>query len=241
MLPIILLPALSVIAIYAVAAVLPAILLMRYIYRQDHVEKEPIGLLLQLLVMGVLSALCAVPLEGIGSRLLQSFSIKNDTLYTTLFAFLVVAAVEEATKFFFLKWRTWHNPNFNYQFDAIVYSVFVSLGFAAYENILYVLQYGLSVALPRALLAVPGHMSFAIFMGVFYGRAKRFSLDGRPAACRASLIWGYLVAVFHHGFYDACAMNGSAFATALFLIFVVLMYLRVRHLVRRESIADQPI
>ena len=84
-----------------------------------------------------------------------------------LLAFLVVAAVEEGSKFFFLYRRTWHDPNFNFRYDAIVYAVFVSLGFAAFENVKYVFNYGLSVALPRAILAIPGHMGFAVFMGFF--------------------------------------------------------------------------
>lgn len=81
----------------------------------------------------------------------------------------------------FLHARTWRNPNFNYRFDGIVYAVFVSLGFAAFENIQYVLHYGLSVALPRAIFAVPGHMSFAVFMGLFYGRAKLYEAWGDGA------------------------------------------------------------
>ncbi len=92
--------------------------------------------------------------------------------YTILLAFLVVAVVEEGTKFVFLKLRTWRDPNFNFRFDGIVYAVFVSLGFAAFENINYVLGYGLTVALPRAVLAIPAHMGFAVFMGLFYGRGK---------------------------------------------------------------------
>ena len=64
--------------------------------------------------------------------------------YTLVLAFAVVAVVEEGAKFAMLKRRTWNDMNFNYRFDGIVYAVFVSLGFAAFENIGYVLGYGLS-------------------------------------------------------------------------------------------------
>ena len=158
-------------------------------------------------------------------------------------------------KYLLLKRCTWRDPNFNYRFDGIVYAVFVSLGFAAYENILYVLHYGLSVALPRALLAVPGHMGFAVFMGVFYGRAKlRFDLGDKPG-CKAKLcedcgqpvrkrlnLWrGYLTAVILHGFYDSCAMLGNTAAMLTFLVFVIIMYIRVYRLLRRESATDSPV
>ena len=36
-------PALAVVLIYVLAAILPALFLMRYIYRQDRVEREPMG------------------------------------------------------------------------------------------------------------------------------------------------------------------------------------------------------
>ena len=153
----------------------------------------------------------------------------------------VVALVEEGMKYLLLKRCTWRDPNFNYRFDGIVYAVFVSLGFAAYENILYVLRYGLSVALPRALFAVPGHMSFAVFMGVFYGRAKLCEDCGQPVRKRLNLWRGYLTAVILHGFYDSCAMLGNTAAMLTFLVFVIIMYIRVYRLLRRESATDSPV
>lgn len=241
MAPIFMMPALYILAVYVLAAVLPAVLLMRYIYRQDRVEKEPPGLLAGLILMGILAALASIVLETVGEALLSALVAPYSPWYTILLAFLVVAAVEEGTKFFFLKRRTWRDPNFNYRFDGVVYAVFVSLGFAAFENVKYVVSCGLSVALPRALLAVPGHMGFAVFMGVFYGRARLCRNRGLAAGCRANLTLGYLAAVFLHGFYDACAMIGTGKAMLVFLIFVAVMYIVVFRLIRREAAADAPI
>jgi RsiW-degrading membrane proteinase PrsW (M82 family) len=239
--PIFAMPALYILAIYVLAAVLPAVFLMRYIYRQDTVEPEPPGLLASLIFMGVLAALASIVLETVGEVLLDSLVDADSPWYTVLLAFLVVAAVEEGTKFFFLKRRTWRDPNFNYRFDGVVYAVFVSLGFAAFENVKYVFTYGLSVAVPRALLAIPGHMGFAVFMGVFYGRAKLREDWGDELGCRVNLLLGYLVAVLLHGFYDACAMAGTGRATVAFIIFVAVMYIVVFRLIRRESATDTPV
>ena len=108
--------------------------------------------------MGILAALVSIALEFVGQTVLRSLVDANSPAYTILMAFLIVAVVEEGTKFLFLKRRTWRDPNFNFRFDGVVYAVFVSLGFAAFENIEYIFHYGLSVAVPRALLAIPGHM-----------------------------------------------------------------------------------
>lgn len=235
------LPFLPILAIYVGAAVLPAAVLLRYIYKTDTVEKEPPGLLIRLLAMGVLAALAAGVLEMLGETVLNSLIDPGSPVYTIVLAFFVVALAEEGMKFVLLKRTTWYHPAFNYRFDGIVYAVFVSLGFATYENIQYVLNYGLSVALPRALLAVPGHMSFAVFMGLFYGRAKLCEAYDYRTGVRRNLFTGYLVAVFLHGFYDTCAMIGSAKSTAVFLGFVVLMYTWVYRLLKRESKTDVPV
>ncbi|MDY3984082.1 PrsW family intramembrane metalloprotease [Dysosmobacter sp.] len=234
-------PGLPLLALYVAAALLPAIVLLRYIYRNDTVEKEPMGLLLQLLGLGVAAALCAGVIEGLAQTVLNRLVDPASPAYVVLLAFLVVALAEEGAKLFFLRRRTWREPAFNYRFDGIVYAVFVSLGFAAFENVQYILRYGLSVALPRGLLAVPGHMSFAVVMGVFYSQAKFRENRGDKRGCHQALWSGYLAAVSLHGFYDACALIGSGLSTALFLIFVAWMFRMAYRLVKRESAADSPV
>ena len=228
-------------AVYVLAAVLPAVFLMRYVYRQDKIEKEPANLLISLIGKGILAALAAIVLELLGQSLLNALVDSENPIYVYLMAFLVVAAVEEGTKFFFLYRRTWRDPNFNYRFDAILYAVFVSLGFAAFENVKYVFSYGLSVALPRAILSVPGHMGFAVFMGVFYGRAKRCRSRGNSFGGKVNLALGYLFPVLLHGIFDTCCMLGTETAVLTFLGFVAAMYLIVYCLLRRESRTDGPV
>ena len=234
-------PGFYILAVYILAAVLPAWFLLRYIYRHDTVEKEPAGLLASLLLMGVAAALCSGVLEGLGEAVLYRLADPGSPLYTVFLAFFVVALVEEGTKFLFLRARTWRNPNFNYRFDGVVYAVFVSLGFAAFENVLYVFQYGLSVALPRAILSIPGHMGFAVFMGAFYSRARLRFFRRQPMRSRINLAAGYLIAVFLHGVYDTCCLIGSNTSTLAFLAFVAVMYLVVYATIRRESRKDRPI
>lgn len=235
------LPTIVIILLYILAAVVPALFLMRYIYRKDTVEKEPGGLLVSLVFLGVAAALVAILLESFGEGFLSSFLAEDSPAYTIVSAFLVVAAAEEGAKFFFLKRRTWKDPNFNYRFDGIVYAVFLSLGFAAFENISYVMGYGLTAAILRAVLAIPGHMGFGVFMGLFYGRAKLCADRGDLAGKRRNLWAAYLSAVALHGFYDACALIGSVLSTLLFLAFVIVMYIVVIRMVKRQATNDAPV
>ncbi|PKM41210.1 MAG: PrsW family intramembrane metalloprotease [Firmicutes bacterium HGW-Firmicutes-9] len=235
------LPSIVVVVIYLLAALLPALFLMRYIYRKDTIEKEPKGMLVGLVFLGVAAAVVAVILETLGINLLSLYLEEGSPAHTIVMAFLVVAVVEEGAKFVFLLWRTWRDPNFNFRFDGIVYAVFVSLGFAAFENISYVMGYGLVTAVARALLAIPAHMGFAVFMGYFYARAKRCHDEGNVAGKRRNLWAGFLVAVLLHGFYDACALMGTLLSLLLFLAFVIAMYIIVIRLVKKESKTDTPV
>ena len=237
----ILLPNVVVVIVYLLAALLPALFLMRYIYRKDTIEKEPKGMLVGLVFLGVAAAVVAVIFETLGTSLLSRFLEPDDPAYTIILAFLVVAVVEEGAKYLFLLWRTWRDPNFNYRFDGIVYAVFVSLGFAAFENISYVIGYGLATAVARALLSIPAHMGFAVFMGYFYARAKRCHDEGNVRGRRLNLWASFLIAVFLHGFYDACALLGTLLSTLLFVAFVIAMYIIVIRMVKRESRNDQPV
>ena len=230
-----------ILTFYVLAAVLPAVLLLHYIYQHDTIEKEPAGLLASLLFLGVVAAIISGFLEDVGERLLTILVEPGSPAYIIILAFLVVALVEEGVKFIFLKWRTWHVPDFNYRFDGIVYAAFISLGFAAYENIQYIIHFGLSAALPRAFLSVPGHLVFAVIMGLFYSRAKQASVRGADMTMVLNLWWAYFTPVLLHGFYDSCAMIGSPTSVVLFVVFISSMYLLVYRLIKRESLCDAPI
>ncbi len=241
-----LLAANTILLIYVGAAVIPAILLMVYVYKQDKVEKEPIGLIFKLVGFGVLAALCSIVLEMIGESILNHYTnagviMDKSNSYYFILAFAIVAVVEEGTKALFTYWGSWKHPAFDYHFDGIVYAVSTSLGFAAFENVKYVFSYGLSVALPRAFLAIPGHMTFAVLFGIFYGRAKYYENLGGDLGKRGkrrSLCIGYLLAVLMHGTYDSCAMIGSELATLIYVGVVIVMYIICFVIVRKQAKND---
>ena len=228
-------------AVYVVAALVPAVVLLFYVYRHDKIEKEPPKLLALMLLGGVLATLFSLVLETVGQSILNQFFFFATPLYYILLAFIVVACVEEGGKLLFLKLFSWKKPDFNYVFDAVVYAVFVSLGFAAFENVKYVFSYGLVTAALRAVTAVPGHLSFSVFMGIFYGRAKLCEVYGDRSGKAKNLALSYFVPVFFHGFYDSCAMIGGTVATLVFLAFVVVMYIIVFRLLRAASRYDRPL
>ena len=139
------------------AAVLPAAFLLYQVYKMDTIEKEPWSILRKLLLWGALSGIPAALVESLLTGLVGNLLEEGTLLYNFIFGFIVAALVEESFKFFFLYKFTFKSPHFNYRFDGVVYAVFVSMGFAILENVLYVFQGGLGVAVSRALLALPLH------------------------------------------------------------------------------------
>ena len=63
------------------AAVLPAILLLRYVYRADRLEKEPPGLLLSLVLFGILATFAAIVTEELGETVLAMFLPEYSVAY----------------------------------------------------------------------------------------------------------------------------------------------------------------
>ena len=214
-------------------ALLPAIVLMMYIRRLDKIEQEPKALIGKLLLFGALTTISAIILERLGTIALDTF-VPEDTLpYLVIDNFLIVALVEEMGKFVVLKLCTWRNPNFNYTYDAVVYAVATSLGFAALENILYVfLLGGVPTAIMRALTAVPGHCMFGIFMGYFYGLAKKAEFWGYSSKKYRNLFLACAAPILVHGFYDFTLTVGTWDALLLFLVFyltcLVVAFIRIR-------------
>jgi RsiW-degrading membrane proteinase PrsW (M82 family) len=81
---------------------------------------------------------------------------------------------EEMLKFLVLYFYIRPKTAFNEPMDAIVYGVIVSLGFATFENISYVYSGNFevdsfSLAIMRAVSAIPMHATCGIIMGYFFG------------------------------------------------------------------------
>lgn len=220
------------------AAVVPAVFLLIRVYRADRLEPEPSGLLLSLILRGVFATVIAMVLEELGSALLGSVYAENSLPYNVIMYFVIVAFSEEGAKYILLRRRTWRSDAFNCQFDGVVYAVFVSLGFALWENIHYVLAYGLSTAIARAVTAVPGHACFGVFMGAWYGMAKRCEMAGDPEGAARLRRSALLIPALLHGFYDFAATDQSSVFGWLFLAFVIVMFVTAVRVVKRMSAND---
>jgi len=197
-------------------ALAPVAILLAYIWLRDKYEKEPWQLLLKALALGAFSV---IPILFVERFLMGFIDLFNGYLRAFWNAFVVAAFTEELFKFLFLYLLIWKSREFNEKFDGIVYAVFISLGFAAVENVMYVSSYGHTVGITRALTAVPAHFLFGVSMGYFFGMA-RFFANRRPAMIRMAL----MIPILLHGLYDFILMSKQQLLLLLFIPFIIWMW-----------------
>ncbi len=237
-------------------ALLPAFVLCCYTYLKDRVEKEPLGLLGKLFLLGALSCFPAASLEGILEGVVENifYPVLNTNLYNFIYYVFAIALVEEGLKWLILVLETSENENFNCTYDGLIYAIFVSLGFAALENILYVTNNGVTVGILRAVLSVPGHMFFAVFMGIYYSEwqlnKKIYKIEKilkkqgyikylKSAKYKIIRFLSLFVPVIIHGFYNhCCTTTDSPGGWIIFLGLMVFLYIKGFGKIRKMSASD---
>jgi len=199
------------------ASLAPVFIILFYIYFRDKYEREPLGLLVKALVLGML---VVIPIM-FAERLLMTLMPPMGKVGTAAYhAFVVAGTTEELFKFLVLYLLVWRSPSFNEKFDGIVYAVFVSLGFAAVENVMYVMDGGMQTALLRALTAVPAHALFGITMGYYLGIAHMYE------ELRQAYLWrAILFPILLHGIYDFILMVEVDWLLTLFVPYVIGLYI----------------
>ncbi len=213
----------SSLVINIIVAIIPSIILCYYVYENDIVEKEPIKMLFMLFFLGVL---ITVPASFMEKAVISSTNInENGLLNCFILSFLIVGLIEEGYKFLIVYLGTWKNKNFNHKYDAIVYAVFVSLGFATLENILYIIRSGTEIALLRGVLSVPAHAFYAVASGYYLGLAKKCTLCDLKSKSIMYKILALLVPVLLHGTFDFLLLTNNETLFGIFYCFVACLYI----------------
>ena len=213
-------------------AIAPGLAIAMFIYERDKLDKEPFHLLIKSFFLGVLSVFIAMLLES-GAEVL-GLAVSESVWINASFA-LLVGVCEEGAKYAFLMGFAYPKKEFNEPFDGITYAVMIAMGFATFENIVYVVDGGIEIGLLRMFSAVPAHGIFGILMGYFVGMAK-FKHQHMLSPLRMA---GLGTAIFFHAAYDFCLfMSNIPFlilGSFLALAVGVMLSVRAIHLHNRNS------
>ena len=231
----------SILYFILIPALLPVVLILRYVYLLDKNEREPLGFVLKIVVLGAVFSIPCAAVERFMMSLIASVYDPATIDYAWMENTVGVALVEEFSKWLVLMLFVWKNKNFDYRYDGVVYAVSASLGFAALENILYVISYGTGVSIGRAIFAIPGHATFGVFMGYWLSRAKTFWLDGTIIRMRICKLFSLAIPMLIHGAYDFLLSEQVAElgGQTLFYIYVILLDFFAWRVIKHEFRTDR--
>jgi RsiW-degrading membrane proteinase PrsW (M82 family) len=158
--------------IILLAAVAPALIVLRIFIRWD-LFPEPTRVIVATFFWGMASI---VPVVLVGFFFFEQLqSIQDPFWQPVAVAFLGAAIPEELAKFAVLYFFCMRHSHFDEPMDGLVYGMTASLGFAALENIFYLMDAGdgwVELALLRGFLSVPSHGLDGAIMGFFAGLAR---------------------------------------------------------------------
>ncbi len=215
-------------------ALAPCLFLLWYFYHRDKYEPEPKKKILKIFFTGVLMTIPAVILEyGFG---LVLDKLTSGFINIFILSFIIIAAIEEYLKYVVVMHGIYKSFDFNEVMDGIVYTVSASLGFATFENILYVFAHGIGIGIARAFSAVPGHAFFGALMGYYIGLAKL-----NPEKEKHYLTKALIFAIVAHGLYDFLLFTKTALAALVIVLIIFLGLLARRNLKKAEIQSQQNI
>lgn len=192
---------------------LPSLIIVAYIVQSDKF-KEPVMAVIKTLILGYLITIPA----GYFNKII---------IYNNNFSAAFAGLTEETLKYFVLYFYISRKNYFNEPMDAIVYGVLISMGFASYENYLYVIKAmedstdSYAVSLLRAFSAVPMHAMCGVIMGYFYGYARFLNK-------RNNLAKALFFPMTIHAIYNLLTEQGNIFIVFFYLI-IVLKYANYLH------------
>ena len=212
-----------------ILAILPPLIAAFWFYKKDK-NPEPFLHSITAIFSGCLVCLpVLLVVIFIIEPILGDLFYQNILISSFISAFFFAAIPEEFFKYIFL-YIYIKSKHCDEPYDMIFYGAMISIGFALIENIFYVYEGGLSVALLRAFSAVPLHAICGAFMG--YGLFKSINLNIKNNYFSFFVIKSsLLLPVIFHGLYNLplFAMNNDqisrqGISLALILWFIIIFY-----------------
>jgi RsiW-degrading membrane proteinase PrsW (M82 family) len=193
--------------------------------RYDKLEPEPIKVLLR---VGLLGGLISVIPAIIGNSLVEHFLgldgfvhdfSRRISLPLALGAAVFIGINEETWKFLATLRLVKKLPEFDQPIDSMIYAMTVALGFAAIENVEYIVHYGAGVLVARSLLSMPIHLACAAIWGYGLARARFIS---RPRKYLKTVLPYLLTAAGVHAAFDFFIFLRT---WTVFLVFPLLLFI----------------
>jgi RsiW-degrading membrane proteinase PrsW (M82 family) len=215
-----------------------ALLWLIYFDYKDSIHKEPWGLLFAAFGLGAVASLLGLGTYVAIERLGLPAHPGNTPSDIMLYCLLVVGPIEEGCKFavaraIVFRWRA-----FDERIDGLVYAAALSIGFATFENFLYLVHLPYldeAEQLARAATSPLTHSLFAAIWG--FGVSRALFDETTPLARWLWQAGSLTLAALLHGFYDGLLLGWNATIPASLTILLVWIVVSrtARRVVRQGS------
>ena len=219
---------------YLLAAILPAVVLVLYAYKQDQFP-EPPRIVFKTFLFGCATVLAINLIIPVLDNYNEEF-FSGETYYF-FDSFIRAAFVEEFFKACVIIFYCTRKTAFDEPMDGVIYGVAASLGFAAYENISYVLYFekvpSFDIALVRAFTAIPMHALCGVVMGFLISQSIFENKHNY-----LNLFLALFIPVGIHGLYNysfSSSVISYQIAYFLLLVFSIRAYLIFKNLKLRQK------
>ena len=189
---------------FTILGILPSLIWLWFYLKKDE-HKEPKKLLFEVFLLGAASAIVALAIERGLFEFINNVYFKSAAI-KFLFLFLITAFIEECLKYYAVRLRMKKNGELDEPIDFMIYMIVAALGFAAFENIIFVFAYLgdgkifsdiLTLLFLRFVTATFLHVLASGTLGYFL--AISWSRTQKKAA---PVIYGFLIATFLHAVYN---------------------------------------
>ena len=216
------------IIVYIIFGLAPSLIWLSYYLKKDA-HPEPKKTIIKIFLWGAVVTL-PVFFVQIGLTYLLGRVEMNSGLKNIVYWFLVIALSEEFFKYLVVRIKIVNSPDLDEPLDVMLYMVITALGFAALENILYLVPCGdvgcLPMSLDRTLIISSIRFIGATFLHTLCSAVIGYSLA--ISFCNVkrkylTLIAGIAMATLLHGIYDFSIMTLDGYIKLIIPAIAIIM------------------
>lgn len=220
--------------------ILPALLWLWFWLKEDS-HPEPRRVLILTFLAGMIMAIVSLFLEQIAQQMVSDFFVGFSPAFATGFLLILWAGIEEFAKYRAAK-RALKLKSFDEPIDALVYLITAALGFAALENVLFLLKVfgsqGMVVGFITGNLRFLGATLLHLSASAVVGASIAFSFFHKEKMNR-NVFWGLVLATALHALFNYLIIKSGGeglfkILAPLWLAVIVLMLVfeKIRNLTK---------
>lgn len=221
--------------------VIPSLIWLWFWLREDKEHPEPRSYILLTFLYGALSVPFALIFQIAFNKIFQigsTYSISNLDFIFSFIVILMWACIEEFVKYKAAWYGGLSKSITDEAVDAPIYMISAALGFAALENILFLidpihignLQNVILTTQLRFIGATLVHVASSALLGIFIG----YSLFFTKAMKKRYTLFGFILATLLHALFNLFIIKGSQNSFVgflliwLFIVLIIVLFERIK-------------